>query len=223
MTSVRPWRRGDSEQCMRVLKEASWSNVWPSFMLTIKKKWFSQITVFIAVGCYLITNNLALLLFSILLVVFLTLLMQIFGNVYYIYFHLRDMNNVEKEYFGDKDSCFFVAEVEFEEIAPMIVGTIAIVRRPSDHKTAWLRRMAVLNQFRGYGIGQLLVGKAIQFSSQRNYEKIMLITTEVHKAARALYTKMGFECMHYKPYSYIGGWIKIWTYEMEFDLTVANH
>ena len=218
MATVRPWRKGDTEQCIRVLREASWSNVWPSFMLTIKKKWFSQITVFIAVGCYVLSHSLVLFLFSILVVVFLTLLIQIFGNMFYIYYHLRDMYNVEKEYFENKDSCFMVAEVEFDEIPPVIVGTVAIVRRPSDNKTAWLRRMAVLNQFRGYGIGQLLVGKAIQFSNWRNYKKIMLITTEVHKAARTLYTKMGFRCTNYKPYSYVGGWVKIWTYEMEYDL-----
>ena len=218
MASVRLWKEGDTPQCIKVLREASWSNVWPSYILTIKKRWFSQVTGLSAVGCYLVTNSAILFVFSILVVFFTTLVLQVLGNMFYIYFHLRDMHHVEKEYFSNPDSCFLVAEVKFDDIPPVIVGTIAIVRRASDSNTAWLRRMAVLNAFRGYGIGQLLVGKAIQFSSRRKYNKIMLITTEVHKAARALYTKMGFKVRNYKPYSYVGGWVKIWTYEMECDL-----
>ena len=224
MTTIRPWRDGDQEQCMSVLREASWSNVWPSFLLTIKKRWFTQITVMIAAPTYLYTYSVSVFLLTILLVIFTTLLAQILGNLYYIFVHLKDMKEVQKEYFSNPDCCFWVAEIKAEDVPPLIVGTIAIVRKrsSSDTKVAWLRRMAVLNQFRGMGIAHVLVAKAIQFSKKRNYDKITLITTEVHKAARSLYIRMGFQCRDFRPFSYVGGWIKIWTYEMEFDLSKLN-
>ena len=91
---VRRWRKQDTAQCMDVLKEASWSNVWPSFLLTLNKRWFSHVTVMVAVASYLVTKSVPCFLFSILLVVFVTFLMQMLGTVYYIYRHLRDMKNV---------------------------------------------------------------------------------------------------------------------------------
>ncbi|ESP01243.1 hypothetical protein LOTGIDRAFT_86670, partial [Lottia gigantea] len=113
-------------------------------------------------------------------------------TLYYLYGPpLEDMANVQDVYFHNSDTVFLVAIA-----SNRVVGTIAIVHRSTTDKTtkvAWLRRMAVLRQFRGLGIAKSLIKEAIVFSRTHKYSSIELITTEVHKSARNLYERMGFQ------------------------------
>ena len=144
---------------------------------------------------------------------FLATLFYLYGST------LSDTKDIYTTYFKtDADNHFWVAECDGE-----IAGTIAIVKKENSFcqktgKVAWLRRMAVRKKFRRLGIAQKLVQTTIAFCKDHSYEVIELITTEVHKPARNLYLNMGFVQVNYKPYQYLYGFIKIWTYEFEYIL-----
>ena len=110
---------------------------------------------------------------------------------------------------------------ELKNDSPVIVGTIAIADTPKT-KTGKLRRMAVLKRYRGNGIAERLVKTLVEFCRERQYSKIELITTDIHRTAIKLYTRLGFQCVGYKPYKYLYGLIWVWTYEFELCLESEN-
>lgn len=225
---VRPWCPKDEMGVWKVLKDGSFSNVRVSFCLVLKKRVTSVVVVGVGSlalgysGCFAAALlTVVVTLCGLYTVMWLITLMYLYGPP------LWDMKNVAKSYFSDEDSGFWVAELEGR-----VVGTIAIVKRQrgkcarekplgniaNDEKVAWLRRMAVLRDCRGRGVAKSLVEMAVQFCESREYDKVELITTEVHQAARKLYEKCGFTCTAYLPHKYWKGLVRIWTYEYELPL-----
>lgn len=157
---------------------------------------------------------------SVLIVILASLLLFVvlyvgllFGILYYLYGPpLADMQNVEDIYLKNPKEHFWVAEIP----SGQIVGTIAIVYKSQE--VAWLRRMAVKPGYNGLGIGKSLVKTAVDFCQRHGYSHIELITTEIHHAARNLYTKFGFETFDYKPVPHLGGLIHIWTFWYRYNL-----
>ncbi|XP_064608319.1 N-acetyltransferase 8-like [Liolophura sinensis] len=229
IVTVRPWCPGDEIGVWKVLKDGSFSNVRVSFLLVLKKRVTSAVVV--GVGSFALGYSryfaaalltVAVTLCSLYCLTWLFTLMYLYGPP------LWDMKNVTKNYFSDEDSGFWVAEFKGQ-----VVGTIAIVKREHGkcghqkclknkvddvEKVAWLRRMAVLRECRGRGVAKSLVETAVQFCKSRDYDKVELITTEVHQAARKLYEKCGFTCTAYLPHKYWKGLVRIWTYEYELPL-----
>ncbi|MCD4721471.1 MAG: GNAT family N-acetyltransferase, partial [Desulfobacula sp.] len=70
------------------------------------------------------------------------------------------------------------------------VGSVAIVN--NDKGVAQLRWLLVEASARGYGIGEKLVEIAVSFAREKQYRKIILMTTDFLKPARLLYEKFGF-------------------------------
>jgi len=173
-----------------------------------------------------ITFLIPLLVISGLCMSVLVCLLSLIATLFYMYGPpLSDMAHVEVEYLTNPCSVFFVAFAvpSTDSIKELLIGTVAIVPKPlSGHadgvRTAWLRRMAVSIPWRGRGVARQLVQAAVQFCKDHNYIHIELITTEVHKAARKLYESEGFLCKAYKPYSYYGGLVRIWTYEYTLNI-----
>ena len=211
---IRPYSAQDHDKTMVVLKDGSYSNITPSFNLSLQGQTFRYCTVIVCVLAYMLTRSFVIFILTLFLVVGLLYLTQVIGTLYYIYGPpLRDMRNVEKEYFSNTNNHFWVAEVEYEN-CKQIVGTIAVVQKQktkSSEKIAWLRRMVVHRAFRGMGIGKKLVHTVIKFCRSKHYDKIELITTEVHRIARYLYESVGFKCEHTKLYGYLHGVINIKT------------
>ena len=70
------------------------------------------------------------------------------------------------------------------------VGSVFLVKK-SD-KTAQLRLLIVEPKARGIGIGKRLVGECMRFARQVGYQKIVLWTNDILKAARHIYEQNGF-------------------------------
>ncbi|CAH1796448.1 unnamed protein product [Owenia fusiformis] len=204
-----------------VLKDGSNSNIGASFrlILTRQSTWiFAFTTLYMA---YVYTGSVEVTVWTFISYFAAIYIFVICGSLYYIYGPpLADMRKPKETYMVQDNTSFLVAEMNRK-----IVGTIAIVPKPqtstntskdNGHEIAWLRRMAVLRKYRGRGIAKKLLRAAILFSRKAKYKQIDLITTDVHFAARNLYTKMGFECISYKPIRRLI--IFVWTYEFTLQL-----
>jgi GNAT superfamily N-acetyltransferase len=62
-----------------------------------------------------------------------------------------------------------------------------------------LAKMAVAEEFRGQGIGQRLVERAIEWARRRNARVITLLSHSKLSAAVRLYTRNGFERVPFDP------------------------
>lgn len=78
-----------------------------------------------------------------------------------------------------------------------IVGSIAIVKK-GEH-AAQLRWFGVSTEIQGKGIGNKLLGTAMDFCKERNYTDVILWTISILKSARHLYGKYGFYMTETKP------------------------
>jgi putative acetyltransferase len=63
---------------------------------------------------------------------------------------------------------------------------------PIDEREAEIRRMYVLPEARGLGIGRQLLEELISVAKERRFERVILETASVLKEAIALYRKRGF-------------------------------
>lgn len=72
----------------------------------------------------------------------------------------------------------------------LFAGCVAI--REIDTETAELKRMFVKPAFRGTGIGEKMLEKAIEFARNSNYKQIRLDTLDYMLPAINLYKKLGF-------------------------------
>ncbi|MCP3873754.1 MAG: MarR family transcriptional regulator [Desulfobacteraceae bacterium] len=88
--------------------------------------------------------------------------------------------------FDSKKENLWVAENRSQK-----VGSVAIVNNGDG--VAQLRWLIVDACARGNGIGEKLVDITVSFARERQYEKIILMTTDFLSPARALYEKFGFK------------------------------
>ena len=227
---IRPWQPGDDAAVWSVLQEGSHSNINATFLLCLKKPVLRALSiVVILIG---LANGLSTLALIPCLIFAIGVLyaLSVFSSFIYLYSStLSDIKDIQETYFLDPDNHFWVAECDRE-----VVGTIAIAKLEKyplnsahssldkrdgfgsilrEQKVAWLRRMVVRNKFRGMGIAKCLLNESLEFCRKQNYAGVFLITTEVHHAARSLYTNVGFQLIAVKPYKYLKGLVKIKTYE----------
>lgn len=228
---IRSFQQGDEKGIWDILQEGTYSNINATFVIFLKKR-FTQITSLslLFAGYAWGVSPLFLLVYSSICIGFIYFLILL-GDLVYLYGStLSDIKDIQKSYLECPDHHFWIAEYKGQ-----IAGTIAIVKKTSHligspdaqegkeyidskNKVAWLRRMAVGKKFRRIGIAKMLVGESILFCKSRNYESIFLITTEVHHAARSLYSKIGFKLLGCKPYTYFKGLVTVLTYEYEMIL-----
>ncbi|MFZ2049074.1 MAG: GNAT family N-acetyltransferase [Minisyncoccia bacterium] len=71
-----------------------------------------------------------------------------------------------------------------------LIGTVGI--EEIDNDVAKLKRMFVLPEFQGSGVGQKLFDTALNFAIKNDYKKIKLNTDKVMKRAHNFYEKNGF-------------------------------
>lgn len=97
-----------------------------------------------------------------------------------------DLEDIGAEY-ADRGGFFDVAIGPDGEIA----GCCGIY--PIDTQTCELRKMYVLRDARGYGLGGRLLRRALAFARGRGFERVELETASVLKEAIALYAGAGFQ------------------------------
>lgn len=73
----------------------------------------------------------------------------------------------------------------------LVVGTVAIEEKDTD--TAKLKRMFVLPEYHGKGVGQALFEIALGFARTNGYKKITLYTDRAMLRAHRFYERNGFQ------------------------------
>jgi len=87
-------------------------------------------------------------------------------------------------------------DVLVAEVDHVPVGYVKLGRRtdlPSNRHVLQIHGLAVDPYFRRAGIGQALIGHAIEEARRRGASKVWLFVLEPNAAARALYLRCGFE------------------------------
>ena len=219
--SIRPFQLEDQDGVFRVLRDSNYHNLTLAFRMNITGPTFQALVVVVVALAIYTSKSIVYSLIAVTLCFGVVAVLHLIGSLYYLHgTPLEDVRNVKNVYFEDADCHFWVAEV-ISSTAPRrrIVGTIAIVRRyEREGKVAWLRRLAVLKNFRRRGIAKQLIVATMQFCKHREYSVIELHTTSIHQTARALYIRLGFECTSYTPYRLMGGLVKIPMYVFQFKL-----
>ena len=77
-----------------------------------------------------------------------------------------------------------------------VEGSIVIDGLSAHSAGARLRWFFVSEQFRGTGLGKVLLGTALDFCREKRYERVYLWTVGGLAASRHLYEKSGFELTH---------------------------
>ena len=95
------------------------------------------------------------------------------------------------ERYGRGGAGFWVAELDGR-----IVGTVAI--RPKQGATCELKRLYVLSEARGHGVGRALYAHAESFARTAGYDRIWLDSSRRFREARRLYERSGFSLLEEK-------------------------
>lgn len=97
---------------------------------------------------------------------------------------LSDVDDFQRHY-GPPRGTFLVAVDDH-----IVVGTGAI--RPIDDGTAELRRMWLLPEYHGQGIGYRLIRALLDFARAAGYRRVRLSTSDQQQQAIRFYTRQGF-------------------------------
>src|SRR5918911_482469 len=88
-----------------------------------------------------------------------------------------DLLRIEEHYGKSNGGCFWIAEILDNNNTRgniKIIATTAIRRLKQFESTCELKRMYVLKKYRGLGIGQMMLDKAIDFAKEAGYSRILL-------------------------------------------------
>lgn len=97
-----------------------------------------------------------------------------------------DLEDIENNYI--RPNGFF--GVVIDVLTNSIVGTFGLYR--IDDHTCELRKMYLIKQFRGKGIGQSMLETAIEIAKNKKYKRLILETIAPLKEAISLYKKFHF-------------------------------
>lgn len=97
---------------------------------------------------------------------------------------LHDVDDFQQAYVNN-DGLFLVVLDD-----QRVVGTGALKRM--DQKIAELKRLWLLEEYHGQGIGYRIVMQLFDFAREKGYSQIRLQTGEVQKRALEFYRKLGF-------------------------------
>ncbi len=102
---------------------------------------------------------------------------------------LADMDDLQAHYV-DNHGLFLVIVDEGR-----VVGTGAIMRLDDD--TCELKRMWVLQEYRGHGLGRKLAQLLLDFARRAGYKRVRLDVGDAERQERALklYKRLGFYCI----------------------------
>ena len=94
---------------------------------------------------------------------------------------------------SDKDSVFFVAEIENEIVGYAKLKQNSREEEISGENPIELCRLYSLNEFIGKGIGKALMLKSLEFAKENGHDIFWLGVWEFNYRAQEFYKKFGFE------------------------------
>ena len=97
---------------------------------------------------------------------------------------LRDMDDFQQAYVENRGLFYVVTDDD------KVVGTGAI--KKYDDKVAELKRLWLLEEYHGLGIGYRVVSLLFDFACEQGYERIWLQTSLKQERAIRFYTRLGF-------------------------------
>jgi putative acetyltransferase len=97
---------------------------------------------------------------------------------------LQDIDDYQNVYEGNRGLFLVVTDEE------KVIGTGAI--KKLDEATAELKRLWLLEEYQGQGIGYQIMIKLMQFARENNYTHLRLQTTQFQTRAIAFYKRLGF-------------------------------
>ncbi|XP_059209562.1 probable N-acetyltransferase camello [Centropristis striata] len=100
----------------------------------------------------------------------------------------KDLNNISEVYLNQKDTCFWVAEVDGR-----VVGSVACLPNENAPGCLELKRLSVRRSHRGMGIAKALCRTVAGYTRDRGYAAVILYTSVVQTDAQKLYEHMGYE------------------------------
>lgn len=96
-----------------------------------------------------------------------------------------DLKELETNYLSSGGNFFIALDVDGQ-----LMGFVGL--RNNGDGTGTLKRLAVLPEFEGHGIGKALVGKLIAWAKFNDFNKIKLQTGGDEQAKDRIYVKAGF-------------------------------
>src|ERR1700722_8210231 len=96
----------------------------------------------------------------------------------------NELQNITTEY-GVPSGCFFIART-----SEKAVGCIGL--RKHKDGICEMKRLYVMPEIRGQGIGKLLIQRVIEEARKLNYRKMLLDTLPTMTAAQEIYKDLGF-------------------------------
>lgn len=195
---IRPFEAKDTDQVIKLLQDANLSLVWTGFCLAARKPTVSALIICCAISVYVWTKS----------VLFLVAVpITVYGLLYFILRSIViflwkgpaivDLQDVQNSYQSDPRTNFWVAVDEGQNSCRgnassyIVIASIAITQKGKPN-VAFLRRVAVSQEYRRLGIARKLVKHAIHFCLVKNYDAVELVTTEAQNPARKLYEEEGF-------------------------------
>jgi ribosomal protein S18 acetylase RimI-like enzyme len=100
------------------------------------------------------------------------------------------LDEIKAEYIRDTyegRSRFWIKSIDGK-----VVGSIAVIEDWRDEKTAEIKRMFVLPEFHGSGVGRDLLNTAMEFIKCNDYGRTILHTDKEMIRAQSFYEKNGF-------------------------------
>lgn len=186
---IRKYRDDDDEAVKEIFTLGMSEHVPSSFMHILKQPPTQM--VLMCVFCALMTSSKSFLLPILAVTLLLAGARQFVVYMFnkYIDTSLRkDLSIISETYLKQKDSCFWVAEVDSR-----VVGTVSCLPNETMPGCLELKRMSVRRSHRGMGIAKALCRTVADFTRDRGYAAVVLYTSVVQTDAQKLYEHMGYE------------------------------
>ena len=102
--------------------------------------------------------------------------------------------NLSKERIDELINSSFTSLIAAKNRSNEIIGILTLVTYPSllKSRVAWIEDLVVNIKYRGQGIGESLIKKALEEAKKMSVQTIFLTSRPSRIAANSLYVKMGF-------------------------------
>uniref|UniRef100_A0AAV2JHA9 Beta-mannosidase n=1 Tax=Knipowitschia caucasica TaxID=637954 RepID=A0AAV2JHA9_KNICA len=186
---IRKFQEEDAEAVQEVFTVGMSEHV-PSSFTHILKQPLTQM-VLMCVFCALMTSSKSFLLPVLAVTLLLAAIRQLVVHMFNKYIETslkKDLHNISESYLKQKDSCFWVAEVDGR-----VVATVACLPNKLVPEALELKRITVRRSHRRMGIAKALCRTVAEFTRDRGYAAVVLYTSVVQRDAQHLYEDLGYE------------------------------